>query len=93
MRHGDQSPPRLCQLFVSVHFPGNGPLDKLQMNASQAFIVLRDLLPETVYNVRIVAESQAGQLRSKDERFETRPPGEAATQSSRLQGNFPQLCI
>ncbi|XP_055506273.1 neuronal cell adhesion molecule a isoform X4 [Leucoraja erinacea] len=58
----------------------NGPLDKLQMNASQAFIVLRDLLPETVYNVRIVAESQAGQLRSKDERFETRPPAMASRQ-------------
>ncbi|XP_043564951.1 neuronal cell adhesion molecule a isoform X5 [Chiloscyllium plagiosum] len=56
------------------------PLDKMQINASQNSFVLKGLLPATVYRVRVIAENQAGQLRSKDERFETRPPAMASRQ-------------
>ncbi|XP_048463513.1 neuronal cell adhesion molecule a isoform X4 [Rhincodon typus] len=56
------------------------PVDKMQINASQTSIVLKGLLPATVYRVRVIAENQAGQLRSKDERFETRPPAMASRQ-------------
>ncbi|XP_072408641.1 neuronal cell adhesion molecule a isoform X8 [Chiloscyllium punctatum] len=56
------------------------PLDKMQINASQNSFVLKGLLPATVYRVRVIAENQAGQLRSKDERFETRLPAMASRQ-------------
>ncbi|XP_072340461.1 neuronal cell adhesion molecule a isoform X18 [Scyliorhinus torazame] len=55
-------------------------LDKMQINASQNFCVLKGLLPATVYRVRVIAKNQAGQLRSKDEQFETRPPAMASRQ-------------
>ncbi|XP_059508283.1 neuronal cell adhesion molecule a isoform X9 [Stegostoma tigrinum] len=56
------------------------PVDKMQINASQTSFVLKGLLPATVYRVRVIAENQAGEWRSKDERFETRPPAMASRQ-------------
>ncbi|XP_072124072.1 neuronal cell adhesion molecule a isoform X3 [Mobula birostris] len=56
------------------------PWDRMQINASQTTFVLKGLLPGTVYSVQVVAENHAGQLRSKDKQFVTRPPAMASRQ-------------
>ncbi|XP_072915112.1 neuronal cell adhesion molecule a isoform X2 [Hemitrygon akajei] len=56
------------------------PWDRMQINASQTTFALKGLLPGTVYSVQVVAENHAGQLRSKDKQFMTRPPAMASRQ-------------
>ncbi|XP_038636490.1 neuronal cell adhesion molecule a isoform X9 [Scyliorhinus canicula] len=70
-------------MHISVEYEiadSKEPLEKMQINSSQNFFVLKGLLPATVYRVRVIAENHAGQLQSKDERFETRPPAMASRQ-------------